>query len=74
MSETKQELLSLSNIPELTPDQDPYLQWKFSFHSYSYGDSAEIGDMIVYTQTYPYDEARQPFFHVQLGVMLHEYS
>ena len=59
-------LLSLTSVPECTPDYGPYQGWRFTFQNFTYGDSAKMGDMVVYTQThpdkaqarYPYDEAR----------------
>jgi len=66
MSSKKYKLLNLANCPELTPDYAPYPQWRFSFQNYVYGDSVEMGDMVVFTHNHPdkaqthftYDEAR----------------
>jgi len=66
MSNKKPKLLSLANVPELTPDNVPYQNWKFMFQNFAYGDSADMGDMVVYTQShpdkaqtrFPYDEAK----------------
>jgi len=66
MSTRKPKLLSLGSVPELTPDNTPYQNWKFTFQNFTYGDSAEMGDMVTFTHNnpekaltnFPYDEAK----------------